>query len=46
MADLKLPKLLSEAQIPSLPDAAFYIPNFLSVAEEEMILGKVCIPFT
>ena len=44
MADLKLPGLLSEAQVPSLPDGAFYIPEFLTEAEEELILDKVCVP--
>ena len=42
MADAKLPATLSEAAIRSLPASAYYIPNFISPAEEKLILGKVC----
>ena len=36
-----MPKVLSDAKISSLPDSAFYIPNFLTEAEERLILDKV-----
>ena len=36
-----LPASLSEATIVSLPDTAYYIPNFITQPEEDIILGKV-----
>ena len=41
MEDIKLPSFLSDALISSLPDSAFYIPNFISTEEEETLLHKV-----
>ena len=39
--DVALPKTLDEARIATLPSAAYYIPNFISEAEERHILDKV-----
>ena len=41
MIDVELPSTLSEAAISSLPQSAYYIPNFISQAEEEFLLRKV-----
>lgn len=44
MADgvnLKLPSALEHARITDLPAAAFYIPNFITAEEEQVILHKV-----
>lgn len=38
---LKLPACLEDAQIKSLPSAAFYIPDFITAEEEQMLLHKV-----
>ncbi|MCJ1244179.1 hypothetical protein MMC30_001377 [Trapelia coarctata] len=43
MKEPNLPASLSEAAITSLPDSAYYIPNFITQAEEEVILEKVLI---
>lgn len=32
---------LDQARISSLPETAYYIPNFITVEEEERILKKV-----
>lgn len=40
-ANIQLPATLEQARILGLPPAAFYIPNFISVDEEQAILGKV-----
>ena len=36
-----MPTILMDAQIPGLPDNAFYIPGFLTEDEEGLILNKV-----
>lgn len=36
-----LPPSLEPAKIASLPPTAYYIPNFITEDEEQMILGKV-----
>lgn len=41
MEEPNLPASLSEFAIRSLPDMAYYIPNFITQAEEEVILDKV-----
>ena len=41
MVDGKLPATLIEAAITSLPESAYYIPNFISPAKEKLILDKV-----
>jgi alkylated DNA repair protein alkB family protein 6 len=33
---------LEHARITTLPQTAYYIPNFITEEEEQMILGKVC----
>lgn len=38
---LALPTSLDEAQIKTLPSKAFYIPNFLTGEEEQILLQKV-----
>ena len=39
--NIALPTSLEDARITSLPSTAYYIPNFLTEAEEAYILGKV-----
>lgn len=39
-----LPGTLQEAQIPTLPPSAYYIPNFITPAEESALLDKVMCP--
>lgn len=39
--DIFLPPFLDHAKIVNLPQTAFYIPNFISETEEQMILDKV-----
>ena len=41
MLIMDLPATLSEAQILALPTAAYYIPNFVTEAEEKLLLAKV-----
>ena len=41
MEEPNLPESLSEVAITSVPDSAYYIPNFITQAEEEVILEKV-----
>jgi alkylated DNA repair protein alkB homolog 6 len=36
-----LPSALEEVKITSMPDSAFYIANFISEEEEQVLLGKV-----
>jgi hypothetical protein len=36
-----LPESLQDARIASLPQTAYYIPNFISEEEEQMMLDKV-----
>jgi hypothetical protein len=36
-----LPESLQHARITSLPQTAYYIPNFISEEEEQMIMDKV-----
>lgn len=38
---LSLPSSLEHARITSLPQTAYYIPNFITEEEEQMILDKV-----
>lgn len=37
-----LPPSLGSARITTLPQTAYYIPDFISEEEEQMILDKVC----
>lgn len=37
-----LPLSLDHARITTLPQTAYYIPDFISEEEERMILDKVC----
>ncbi|MCJ1401185.1 hypothetical protein MMC11_004397 [Xylographa trunciseda] len=41
MKDINLPATLLEAVIPSLPATAYYVPNFVKLAEEEVLLDKI-----
>ncbi|KAK8151067.1 hypothetical protein IWX90DRAFT_69082 [Phyllosticta citrichinensis] len=41
MADYFSGKLLEAARIPNLPDAMYYIPDFITEYEEEQILAKL-----
>ena len=41
MTDGKLPATLSKVAITSLPESAYYIPDFINPAEEALILNKV-----
>lgn len=36
-----LPRVLEDARIHALPEAAYYIPNFITPAEESLILDRV-----
>lgn len=38
---IELPCSLDDAKIKSLPASAYYIPNFISLEEEQTILRKV-----
>lgn len=38
---MELPVTLAEAVIPSLPSSAYYIPEFITTAEEQLLLDKV-----
>ena len=40
MDDHLAPSLLSSARIPHLPEAFYYIPNFITEEEERSILQK------
>jgi hypothetical protein len=40
-AVLHLTQSLDNARISGLPPAAFYIPDFITAAEEQIILNKV-----
>lgn len=40
--DFSLPPSLDRARITTLPQTAYYIPDFISEEEERMILDKVC----
>ena len=39
--DINLPETLEEARVGSVPSSIFYIPNFISASEEEVLLNKV-----
>ncbi|MCJ1479751.1 hypothetical protein MMC13_008437 [Lambiella insularis] len=41
MESLSLPVALAHAAIPSLPDAAYYVPEFITSAEEQSLLDKI-----
>jgi hypothetical protein len=41
---LSLPASLQEAQISTLPPSLYYIPNFITPAEESVLLDKVISP--
>ncbi|MCJ1384648.1 hypothetical protein MMC17_007766 [Xylographa soralifera] len=41
MEDITLPAAIAEAAIPLLPETAYYIPHFVSSAEEKIILDKI-----
>lgn len=41
--DVLLPPSLERARINTLPQTAYYIPNFITEQEEQNILDKVCI---
>jgi hypothetical protein len=38
---MELPECLEDYQLQGLPQAFYYIPNFISEAEEEFALNKV-----
>lgn len=40
--DFQLPPSLEHARIADLPESAFYLPNFISKDEEQVLLSKVC----
>jgi hypothetical protein len=40
MTSVRLPASLAEAAIPGLPDTAYYIPEFITEAEEEALVRK------
>ena len=37
-------KVLSDFAVKSLPESAFYLPNFITTEEEEDIISTVSIP--
>jgi alkylated DNA repair protein alkB homolog 6 len=37
-----MPTCLEDVRIKSLPSSAFYIANFISKEEEQVLLNKVC----
>lgn len=37
------PSSLEHVRITSLPQTAYYIPNFITEEEEQIILDKVCL---
>lgn len=41
---MTLPVALDHARISRLPATAYYMPDFISEAEEKIILDKVCSP--
>ena len=41
MEDITLPAAIAEAAIPSLPETAYYIPNFITEIESKVIRDKV-----
>jgi len=41
MEEPNLPASLSEFAVTSLPDTAYYVPNFITQAEEQIFLDKV-----
>ncbi|KAH7170331.1 hypothetical protein EDB81DRAFT_876367 [Dactylonectria macrodidyma] len=41
MNDPSLPASLDDARVTAMPQSAFYIPNFISEEEEQMILAKI-----
>jgi hypothetical protein len=44
MTSVRLPASLAEAAVSGLPDAAYYIPEFITEAEEEALLRKASCP--
>ena len=38
-----LPRSLDDARLGRLPPSAYYIANFISEEEEQLILEKVCV---
>lgn len=41
MPPWSLPEYLAKGRISSLPESAYYIPNFITSEEEETLLAKV-----
>ena len=41
MGRVTLPACLQDAKVTSIPDAAYYIADFITEAEEEVLLDKV-----
>ncbi|MCJ1417013.1 hypothetical protein MMC32_003352 [Xylographa parallela] len=41
MEDITLPAAIAEAAIPSLPETAYYIPNFITEIESKVIRDKI-----
>ncbi|KAI9873599.1 MAG: hypothetical protein M1830_010808, partial [Pleopsidium flavum] len=41
IGEVKLPHSLEDARVATLPPAAYYIPNFVTAAEENLLLNKV-----
>ncbi len=41
IAQVKLPRSLDDARVTTLPPTAYYIPDFITPAEEVFLLNKV-----